>query len=224
MQPVLQAIQAGLPTLEVDTIANAASVECGVNVKDGFCAAFQQTPTGWRMVYAVGGRVSTLSPAWVRRAFARRHEWAAAVTLLLLWVCGASASAEDRANHFGDPFIQVTGGIASCPVPEGPLVTQAQMREQAHGRAERGTSCYQSGRCRLPNAYLYDKEIIPRVKKAIDADGHFADTSVWAEGQRRWVWLKGCVRTQAESDALEKIVRNIDDVENVINQLVIQPK
>ena len=69
------------------------------------------------------------------------------------------------------------------------------MQHEAHWRAERGTSCYRSGRCRLPNAYLYDKEIAPRVVKAIDAAGTFADTSVWVEGQRRWVWLKGCVST-----------------------------
>jgi hypothetical protein len=52
------------------------------------------------------------------------------------------------------------------------------MRAESHWRAERGTSCFQSGRCRLPNSYLYDKEIIPRVKKAIDADGRFSETSV----------------------------------------------
>src|SRR5229473_3353951 len=82
-------------------------------------------------------------------------------------------------------------GMADCPVPEGPMITEAEMRTQAHVRIERGTRCFLSGRCRLPNSYLYDKEIIPRVAKAILADGRFADTSVWAEGQRRWVWLKG---------------------------------
>lgn len=128
---------------------------------------------------------------------------------------------EERANFFNDPFIQVTSGIADCPVPEGPKITHAEMLAQSHGRAERGTTCFQMGRCRLPNAYLYDKEIIPRVKKAVDADGRFAQTSVWAEGQRRWVWLKGCVRRKEESEAVEKLVRSIDDVEAVINQLVV---
>lgn len=143
---------------------------------------------------------------------------AAVLSCLLL---ATLARAEDRTNHFNDPFLQVTQGMPDCPVPEGPLLTDAEARAQAHSRIERGTSCFQSGRCRLPNSYLYDKEIIPRVKKAVDADGGFADTSVWAEGQRRWVWLKGCVRTQAQSDALERMVRNIDDVEGVINQLTI---
>ena len=92
---------------------------------------------------------------------------------------------------------------------------------EAHPRAERGTRCYQAGRCRLPSSYLYDKEIIPRVKTAILADGRFAGTSVWALGQRRWVILKGCVRTETERKALEGLVRAIDDVEAVVNELVV---
>ena len=142
--------------------------------------------------------------------------------LALTAIAGSTAAgAQDRANYFNDPFIQVTQGIANCPVPEGPLITEAQMRAQSHSRAERGTSCFQAGRCRLHNSYLYDKEIIPRVQKAIDADGRFAGTSVWAEGQRRWVWLKGCVRTAAESSAIEGIVRDIEDVQVVVNELAV---
>jgi hypothetical protein len=145
------------------------------------------------------------------------------VCFALLWFAfSVSAISEERANYFDDPFLHVTDGIADCPQQAGPLVTQAEMRAQAHWRAERGTSCFQSGRCRLPNSYLYDKEIIPRVKKAIVADGRFGQTSIWVEGQRRWVWLKGCVRKKAEADALEKLVRDIDDVEAVINELVVR--
>lgn len=134
----------------------------------------------------------------------------------------AATAAEERANFFDDPFLQVTSAIADCPPQQGPLITRDEMRAQAHLRAERGTSCYQSGRCRLPNAYLYDKEIVPRVKKAILADGRFAQSSIWIEGRRRWVWLKGCVRKRSEADALERLVRNIDDVESVINELVVK--
>jgi len=133
----------------------------------------------------------------------------------------AGAPEEEKANFFDDPFLQVTDAIASCPKAEGPLITRAQMKEESHYRVERGTSCYQSGRCRLPNAYLYDKEIIPRVKKSILADGRFAQTSIWVEGQRRWVWLKGCVKSKEQSAALEQLVRGIDDVESVINQLTV---
>ena len=102
------------------------------------------------------------------------------------------------------------------------MITEAEMRAEAHSRIERGTSCFLAGRCRLPNSYLYDKEIIPRVEKAILANGRFADTSVWAEGQRRWVWLKGCVRSEEQAKALEQLVRGLDDVENVVNLLVVR--
>lgn len=143
---------------------------------------------------------------------------------LALCVAAGPGLAEEKANHFQDPFLQVTAGMPACPVPEGPLITLAEMRAETHWRAERGTSCFQAGRCRLPNAYLYDKEIIPRVKKAILANGSFSGTSVWAEGQRRWVWLKGCVQTAEQSAELERLVRHIDDVEAVINQLVVTPR
>ena len=147
-----------------------------------------------------------------------------AFLLLALGVSANADSAEPRGNLFDDPFLQVTSAITNCPPQQGPMITESEMRAEAHARAERGTRCFQSGECRLPNAYLYDKEIIPRVRKAILADGRFANTSIWVEGQRRWVWLKGCVRTGAQRVALERLVRRIDDVEAVINQLAVTPK
>jgi hypothetical protein len=155
---------------------------------------------------------------WLQQASSATLRLAA----MAIAVIGGPALADKRANYFDDPFLQVTNGIAECPLPEGPMITEAEMRAQAHSRAERGTSCFLSGRCRLSSSYLYDKEIIPRVKKAILADGHFADTSVWAEGQRRWVWLKGCVRRKDQAEALGRIVRGLDDVQAVINQLVVR--
>lgn len=136
----------------------------------------------------------------------------------------SAADDEPRRNVFNDPFQQLTRGRADCPVPPGPLLTEAEAKAQAHGRIERGTSCYRAGRCRLPNSYLYDAEIIPRVQKAVEADGRFhATTSVWALGQRRWIWLQGCVSTEAESQALESLARGIDDVEGVVNELKVVP-
>ena len=150
--------------------------------------------------------------------------------VLMVMACCAAATClsqpagETRRNWFDDPFVQVTSGIAACPVPSGPEITEAERLAESHYRVERGVSCYQAGRCRLPNAYLYDREIIPRVAKAIDATGLYAaNTSVWAEGQRRWVWLKGCVRQPADAQALERLVRNIDDVEGVVNELSVVP-
>jgi hypothetical protein len=175
------------------------------------------------------------SPNVVRPGLRRKLGSACGLTVGLAFTLGFAATAASgpepgtpasapRANFFGDPFLQATAGIAACPVPAGPLITMDEMRAQAHGRVDRGTSCYRAGRCRLPNAYLYDKEIVPRVKLAIDADGRFADTSVWITGQRRWVWLEGCVRSQVDAEAIEELVRRIDDVEGVVGELQLLPR
>ena len=146
----------------------------------------------------------------------------ACLAMIALALSPMALASEERKNYFDDPFLQVTSAIADCPPQAGPMITEQEMRAEAHSRAERGTSCFQSGRCRLPNAYLYDKEIIPRVEKAILATGRFSDTSIWIEGRRRWVWLKGCVRARADVDALVRLVRGIDDVEAVVNELVVK--
>jgi BON domain len=141
--------------------------------------------------------------------------------VLLACALGAATQAEERSNVFNDPFVQVTSGLPSCPEPQPPGVSEQQAREQAHDRAQRGVSCWLDGRCRLPNAYLYDAEIIPRVHKAIVADGRLRETRIWAMGQRRWVWLQGCVSSREQSAQAEAIVRRLDDVEGVVNQLMV---
>lgn len=129
--------------------------------------------------------------------------------------------AQPRQNYFDDPFVQATSALPGCPEPEGPLITLDEMRAQAHGRVDRGTTCFRSGRCRLPNSYLYDKEIVPRVRQFIAQDDRFAGTSVWLLGQRRWIYLMGCVADPAQRDALTRAVQGIDDVEAVIDQLMV---
>lgn len=131
----------------------------------------------------------------------------------------ATVADEPRTNVFGDPFVQATAGIARCPVPAGPLLTAAEASAESHGRVERGTSCYRSGRCRLPNAYLYDRELAPRVKQFIERAGRFADTSVWITSQRRWIRLQGCVQGAKQAADLVDAVRGIDDVEAVVDEL-----
>jgi len=130
--------------------------------------------------------------------------------------------AGERRNWFDDPFVQLTHGIADCPVPEGPLATLEESRTEGHVRSERGTRCYLEGRCRLPNSYQYDKGIMALVQKSVSGDARWKDTSVWALGQRRWVYLKGCVRTKEQSQDLERWVKGVDDVERVINELVVR--
>jgi BON domain len=132
-----------------------------------------------------------------------------------------AGAGDERVNPFNDPFIEITHGHPHCAEPRPPSLTVKQMESEAHARVERGTRCYQDGRCRLPNSYQYDKEIIPRVKKAVLSAGSFADTTVYALGQRRWVFLQGCVRTRGQSQAIEKLARGVEDVEQVINQLAV---
>jgi hypothetical protein len=126
-----------------------------------------------------------------------------------------------RTNAWSDPFLNVTDELPDCPVPAGPLFSPEEVRADSHWRAQRGVSCYLSGRCRLSNSYLYDKEIIPRVKQFILADGRFDNSSIWVMGQRRWVWLMGCVASDSDRQTLELLVKNIDDVEAVVNQLMV---
>ena len=134
---------------------------------------------------------------------------------------GVPVAAQTRSNVFNDPFVQATSAMPACPVPDAPGVTEEEARELAHDRSQRGVSCWLAGRCRLHNAYLYDAEIIPRVQKAVRLDGRFGDTSIWATGQRRWVWLQGCVATAEQATEAEALVRRIDDVEGVVNQLMV---
>jgi hypothetical protein len=134
--------------------------------------------------------------------------------------------AQVPAQPTGDPFLQVTTSIAGCPEPAPPSYADTadaayQARFEAHSRSERGTSCYQSGRCRLPNAYLYDKEIIPRVKRFILQDPRFADTSIWIAGQRRWVYVQGCVKTRRQAIDMVRAVQTVDDVERVVDELFV---
>jgi hypothetical protein len=143
------------------------------------------------------------------------------MTALLASSAAVAQSEEPRTNAFDDPFLQATHAIAACPAAEPPLVTAAEARAQSHGRAERGTTCYYYGRCRLANAYLYDKEIVPRVVRFIQLDDRFANSTIWVLGQRRWVYLKGCVASAEQARALESEVRLIDDVGAVIDELMV---
>ena len=140
---------------------------------------------------------------------------------VVLVVLAGSAQAQERKNHFNDPFLQATNGLPGCPVPRGPGFTEQEVRDEAHVRSQHGGSCYRAGRCRLPNSYLYDQEIIPRVQTYIRQDGRFDDTSVWVLGERRLVTLMGCVRSAEQAQALEKAVLLVDDVMGVINLLSV---
>lgn len=141
--------------------------------------------------------------------------------LLALALLPAAALPQERRNAFGDPFLPVTSAVRGCPVPRPPGFTEEEIRQEAHVRAQHGTSCFRVGRCRLPNSYLYDKEIIPRVQQYLRMDGRFDDTSVWVLGERRIVTLMGCVKSQEQAEQMEQAVRLVDDVMGVVNFLMV---
>ncbi len=152
-----------------------------------------------------------------KRARKGHRAWLLALAL----AAGGSSAEPPRRNVFDDPFLQVTSALPGCPAPRPPGFTEEEIRNEAHARAQHGTSCYRVGRCRLPNSFLYDKEIIPRVQQYIRMDGRFDDTSVWILGERRLVTLMGCVQTQEQADQMEKTVLLVDDVMGVINLLQV---
>ena len=144
-----------------------------------------------------------------------------AALALALALAGPATAQEPRRNVFDDPFLPVTAALPGCPAPRAPGYTDEEIRKEAHARAQHGVSCHTSGRCRLPNSDLYDKEIIPRVQQYIRQDGRFQDTSVWIKGERRFVTLMGCARTREQALELERAVLLVDDVLGVVNWLMV---
>lgn len=96
-------------------------------------------------------------------------------------------------------------------------MTKEELAKEAHVRSQHGGSCYRAGRCRLPNSYLYDKELVPRVALYIQQDGRFADTSLWILGERRLITVMGCVQSREQGEALERAIQLVDDVMGVID-------
>ena len=119
-------------------------------------------------------------------------------------------------NWFGDPFFQVRSALPDCPVPLGPLTDGTEMTTQMHTRLERGTRCYLEGRCTRPNSYLYDKDIADAVRARFAATRAFGDASLWVLAQRRIVWIEGCVAPGYAAGRLERLLRDVPDVELVV--------
>jgi hypothetical protein len=131
--------------------------------------------------------------------------------------CSSAIGAEPlKLNPFNDPFIAATSGGRACPVPLGPAYTEAQVREQSHHRAERGTTCWLEGRCAEPNAYRGDARIAQAVATALQADRTLADTRIWVTVERSFVTLEGCVNDAAQAQRAEEIAKRIEGVHLVV--------
>ncbi|MDE1180333.1 BON domain-containing protein [Paraburkholderia sp.] len=138
----------------------------------------------------------------------------------------ASASAStavERKNWFNDPFFAVSRDIAGCPVPLGPLMTKAQMDDDAHYRVERGTTCWLAHECSKPNSYLYDAPIADAIRAHFDAQHAFAGTSLWITIQRRFVYVEGCAPKAFDQAELHRQLEAIPDVEQIFIRITDDP-
>jgi hypothetical protein len=152
----------------------------------------------------------------------------AALCLSLFLVLSLARGEEQRINRGHDPFFQISKAIDGCPAPLGPLETEQEWLADSHYRIERGNSCWIEGRCRLPNAYLYDKEIAEAVQRRlanINAATHWREHStLWLTLQRRFVYVEGCVSSGFDKQAFLSELAKTADVERVIDNTTTNPR
>ncbi|CAG4898302.1 hypothetical protein R54767_02370 [Paraburkholderia gardini] len=138
-------------------------------------------------------------------------------------VSGAGASAVERKNWYNDPFFALSHAVADCPVPLGPLMTRAQMEDDAHYRVERGTTCWLAHKCTKPNSYMYDPDIAAAIRARFAQPEELAGTSIWITVQRRFVYAEGCAPASFDAAALQKRLEAIPDVEQVFMRVTPTP-
>jgi diadenosine tetraphosphatase ApaH/serine/threonine PP2A family protein phosphatase len=146
---------------------------------------------------------------------------AAAILIATAIASSAVVAADERRNWFETPFGQALDGAPYCPPPEGPLLTESEMRAQAHGRIERGTSCWLAKKCEDSNVFRRDPEIQSRVIAALRTEPKFAASSVWVTTERRWITLQGCLASAQLRTPLLEMVKNVNGVEIVFDELVV---
>jgi hypothetical protein len=139
----------------------------------------------------------------------------------VLFAMTANAGEPQHLNPFNDPFIAATRGAARCPTPRGPAYSDTELKQEAHYRVERGTSCWLAGKCSEPNAYRYDARIARAAVAALQADASLADTSIWVIAERRFITLQGCVSTAQQAARAEALARDVPDVELVLPWLAV---
>ncbi|WP_109476600.1 BON domain-containing protein [Paraburkholderia sp. C35] len=127
----------------------------------------------------------------------------------------AAGAPEERRNWYNDPFFTLSHAIADCPVPLGPMMTHAQMEDDAHYRVERGTTCWLAHKCTKPNSYMYDADIAGAIHARYPNPQPFDGTSLWITVQRRFVYVEGCAPASFDRQALQQQLEAIPDVEQV---------
>lgn len=140
-------------------------------------------------------------------------------SLHLAMLAAGSVCAADEGllkNWFNDPFLQVRNALPGCPVPLGPLRTEAEMKSESHLRVERGTSCWLAGECKEPNAFRYDAAIGQEISRRFAESSVFRESSLWITVKGRFVWAEGCLADRKQVEALDAWLRSVPDVQRVI--------
>lgn len=127
-------------------------------------------------------------------------------------------------NWFNDPFMQISHSVSDCPVPIGPLIPRSEVRSEEHSRVERGTSCWLAGKCEQPNAYFYDTGISKRLAEHLAANPALLESSLWITVKRRFVWIEGCVKDPAIASELERLAKEVPNVELVFVNVTANTK
>jgi hypothetical protein len=135
---------------------------------------------------------------------------------LAVLLLAGTADEELALNRFNDPFEMVSGDIADCPEPRGPRTTAAEMRVQAHHRAERGTTCWLKGECSEPNAFRYDAAIAAELRSRLARTSALHPSSLWLTVQGRVVYLEGCVARDDQAPELEALARSLPQVQQAL--------
>ncbi|MDN7525786.1 BON domain-containing protein [Burkholderia orbicola] len=129
-----------------------------------------------------------------------------------------------RRNWYNDPFVALSQDVAECPLPLGPWMTRAEMTDDAHYRAERGTTCWLAHRCTKPNSYMYDASIADAAKAHFAGSDHLRGTSLWITVQRRFIYVEGCADTTLDRQALQREFEALPDVEQVFVRITDDPR
>lgn len=152
---------------------------------------------------------------------------AGALALAVVPAPAADAPADALLNRGNDPFLQVSARIAGCPEPAGPRITEAQWRREAHHRIEQGNHCWTEGRCRLSNAFQYDRDIADSLRRRLDTLSAtmpaWRDSSLWITVSGRWLVVQGCIRPGFAIAPFLAALREVADVERVVDQTTATP-
>ncbi len=159
----------------------------------------------------------------------RRHMPAAlgACATLVALAVATPTSGQTLRNYGDDPFLRISTRIANCPEPAGPRISEAEWRRDAHHRIEHGNHCWLEGRCRLPNAFLYDKEIAESTRRRLATLSAslpaWQASSLWIMIRGRWLTVQGCTASGFPLAGFLAALREVPDVERVIDETTATP-